>query len=363
LYQYKTHEIVPAQPFAQFQFNPNPTLAITEPLGLNLSADTPGSKAFSSACYQDSCKYLERNIELHSVSDTLTSLQLSSLRTLTPDQLAELSGMLPNLVSLDVSSCDNVLSDLSGLAAVSTNCSKLKVLKLFGNEMAESSEKLWGVLATMANLRFLSVPSSLIPERLEPPIPTPSLTGVKICGEDSHHTVEPILAFLAQISSLKMFRFECVPPVTVVHGFSKLLRATDLTHLYISKKPGNTLTLPTDPSCYVNLEQLYLDCEDFVFEDDLASALAKSEKLIRLVLNVSSLVDIKGITDIAASSKLLSVFRVSVSSNRGTTATWSKKTAERFTKRVMETAKEEGRGLDFSLKVKSLFLKEPEFVW
>lgn len=346
-------EIIPSHPYLQFQFTPIPTLPVTQPMELIATADTPGSKEFSAASYNCYYKGMKRNIMLCDIlCDTLTVLRLDSASGLTSDLLTELTGVLPNLVHLDLSRCDDVLSDLSGLAAVSTSCPKLKVLSLLGIERVESLEKLWKILATNVNLRVLTVQASLILEKSDP-IPMPSLTAIKISGNQWGHNIEWILAFLAQMSTLEMLMFEHLPPVTVFHGFSMLLHAsTNLTHLYISKRTGNKLTLPSDPSCYANLEHFYFDCEDFIFRDDLASAIAQSKKLRRLVLNISYF-DVKGIIDIVKFSKSLSVFSVSVSSPQGLNCTgpWSNGRTKILVKSLRDIAKKAGRIIEFAMRV------------
>lgn len=347
-------EINPTHPYLQFQFTPVPTLAVTQPMELIPIADTPGSKEFSAASYNCYHKGIKGNIDLRDIlCDTLTVLQLSGASGLTSDMLVELTGALPNLVHLDLSRCDNVLSDLSGLAAVSTSCSKLKVLNLLGIERAESLEKLWKILETIVNLRFLSVQASLILEESDPILIMPSLTAIKIRGSYLSRNTELILTFLTQMSSLEIVRLEYLPPVNVFHGFSRLLHASaNLTHLYISKRPGNKLTLPSDPSCYANLEHFHLDCPDFVFRDDLASALAQSKKLCVLVLRISHL-DIRKIINIVKFSKLLSFFYVCVTSAQGLnyTGTWSSGKTKIFVKFLRETAKKEGRTIEFRMRV------------
>ena len=353
-------EIVPIHPYLQFHFTPNPTLHTLQSMGLFLTADTPGSNKFSAAhCNNQHHKDTENliiEIAIHDVRDTLTQLQLTYASFLTSGMLAELTGVLPGLVHLDISGCD-VLSDLGCLAAVSANCPRLKVLSLLEIWRAESLEKLWRILATMVNLRILSIPAFLLPTTSDP-IPTPCLTAIRIHGRrfSPHHNTELVLAFLGQMSSLEIFWFQDVPPVTVFRGFSNLLcSCPNLTHLYISKRPGNKLTLPTDPSCYWNLEQFHLYCEDFVFRDDLAHALAQSKKLCVLFVEVSSF-DIKGIIDLVTSCRLLSVFHICV-------LVWAYQRPKKFEKAVKETAKKEGRILDFEVRVKTPRVGSAQVWW
>lgn len=351
IYHLTTEEVVPPHPYLQFHFTPDPTLLLMRPLGLTLTANTPGSKDFSAAVYNHYCDGMNKSsIDVCDIYGTLTLLRLYRTNGLTPQLLGDMIGAFHNLIHLDISGCDEVLSDLRGLAAVNSSCPKLKVLSLSEIGKAESLEKLWRILAMMANLRVLYVPTTLIMEKSDP-IPMPRLTAIKIDGPSQrarwHCNTEQILDFLAQIPSLEVFQFRHVPQVTVFRGFSSLLHASpNLTHLYISKRPGNKLTLPTDPSCYANLQQFYFDCTDFVFQEDLANAIAQSKNLRLLRLQISY-VDINGIVCIVDTSKLLSVFHVCMYHS-----VWSIKRADLFSKSLRETAKKkEGRTIDFRIMV------------
>lgn len=334
-------------PHIQFQFDPRPTLAVTHSLGLTLAANPPGSSNFSTAVYSKTHNYsMERNIEFSDICDRLTVLKTVGAQ-LDSDNLRELAGVLPNLVHLNVSSCKQVLSDLKGLAAVSRCCPKLKVLSLCHIETMESLEELWRILATMFNLRFLYLQISLIMEKSDP-IPMPNLTAIEIikgCSmTKSHYNIEAMLAFLAQLSSLEVFKFESMPPVTVFRGFARLLHACpNLTHLHISKTFGNKLTLPTDASCYAKLEQFDLHCGDFVFEEELACALAQSEKLCQLYLVVSSF-ESKGVIAIVNSNfcSNLTVFHIYTCSR----AALTNKKARMFAKSLREISKKDGKMID-----------------
>ena len=78
-----------------------------------------------------------------------------------------------NLLYLNLSSSAEALSDLSGLAAVSRSCPKLKELNLSSikRENVECVEKLWEIMATMAKLSVLSLPLNLASRKMSTKYP------------------------------------------------------------------------------------------------------------------------------------------------------------------------------------------------
>lgn len=357
-----TEDIIPPHPYLQFRFTPNPTLPIMHPLRLVLTADVPGSSDYSTADYNFYCKDMKGNVQFRDICMKLTILRL---HIVPPGLLGKLAGVLPNLVHLDVSSSKGgVLSNLKELVAIRNNCPKLRVLNLFEIERrgVESVEKLWKILAVMANLRVLFVSIDLIVEKSETPdlatttpFPMPALTAIIIRGPSQlahssnglQFNLDKSLSFLARMPSLKAFKFENMPPASVYHGFTRLLQASPaLTHLYISRTPGNKLTLPAQASCYANLEQMFLDCEDFILHEDLAVALAQSRMLYLLVLKVAHC-DTTGLVELVNGPNSLSVFHVVVSSEMGLK---SNQKAGLFAKSLRESAKKQGKMIDFSMK-------------
>ena len=211
--------------------------------------------------------------------------------------------LLPNLIHLDLGySC---LTDLKGLAAISRCCLQLSVLKLLDIfwRIESFETELWSILARMRNLKVLSMDSSLIVD----PVAMPGLIAIDIAGEGAGNE-QFVWGFLKQMPFLQILRFkqycdkDCMEISNVLHS--------NLTHISLC---GDCLLLPTVPSCYANLEELYLCDEAFVFREDLARALAQAKNLCSLVLDVYSC-DVRALTTLVNSSKSLSVLHVALKS-------------------------------------------------
>ena len=333
----------------QFWFNPHPsvpTLARFEMI--SLAADTPGSISFSEA----SCVEFRRSLLWEScsknkftVSDvyhSLKALYLSLYRRPISNKLFEMSMLLPNLIHLDLGySC---LTDLKGLAAVCRCCLQLSVLKLLNIfwRIESFETELWSILARMRNLKVLSMDSSLIVD----PVAMPGLTAIDIAGEGAGNE-QFVLGFLKQMPFLQILCSEVQYCDKVCMDFSNVLHS-NLTHISLC---GGCLLLPTVPSCYANLEELYLRDEAFVFQEDLARALAQAKNLCSLGLDVYSC-DVRALTTLVNSSKSLSVLRVALKSEVGFGSCYTANPEGRvalFEKSLIRIAKCKGRLIDVKI--------------
>lgn len=278
----------PTQPYLQFWFTTDLTPPILNQTSIpcigdfSLTADPPGSNNFSTATAKKDV-VTNNNIEFKDVSNKLTMLRLPE--HLTSQCLQCLAEECPKIVHLDVCGCTKVLDNLDGLDAVRKNCPNLRVLNLFGIPRANSVARLWTILAKMDMLRVLFIPYSLMGSGQITSMPCLRTINIDGSFRSSEVTTENILDLLARIHSLAVFKFKYVP---VSASLLNLLPAYNLTRLYISMISGKNLTLPTDSSYYVKLEEMFLDCEDFEFTKDMALALANPKKLCVLVLNVAS---------------------------------------------------------------------------
>ena len=192
----------------QVWLDPYPTIHVTTaPWGERLAVGTSAAGTSASlGNYRISHQISIQNIDFADISGSLTTLQVCEI---TSDQLTTLTGV-PNLVQLDLTSCEKALSDLKGLAAVSRGCPKLKVLNLYNcKEEVECVEKLWEIMAAMANLRVLRIPLALVPTGKDEKVALPHLTAIQAmsyyfcrlrCTQ-----VQEALDFLATIHSLRVF--------------------------------------------------------------------------------------------------------------------------------------------------------------
>lgn len=378
LYQFTntTEDLIPLQPYFQSYFqSSDSTPARAVPLAsygsklLGLASNEPGSTRFSTAhIHSEKLLLGGEKINFVDICHNLTELRLASLwiDLFTPSDLQEFAKLCPQLVHLDLHGCKGVLGDLKGLEAVASACSRLRVLNLFElcRSDVECIVKLWMVLGSMSELRVLLVPIALIPWDTEP-ISMPKLSAITIRGSDPgpvYHTVDSAFNFLTKMHSLKVFKADLLPSVTIFPGFSNLLHASpNITHLYITKHSGNKLTLPTDPLCYTHLQMMFLHCEDFVFHKDLASALAQCHKLSVLILKVSS-IDVKGIIELVDSLKFLSIFHIDMYSDASSPTIGSAKRAASFAKALTKRARKEGKIVDIRIK-KCTFLGVALLPW
>ncbi len=366
LYEFATESFSPIHPLLQFDFAPTPSLPLMH-LGsksspIVLTSDEPGSNQFSCALFNMCCWGIEGKFEFANVSHSLTAIIFRDLNV-SSSTLEMAAELCPNLLHLDLYHSSDVLSNLKGLNAVATCCPKLRVLNLCrsGVNRAEvgSLDELWEILKSISSLRVLSVPVYLVCKQSDP-ISMPKLTNLHINGYHGDRCIDSAFIFLTQMLSLRVFKCECLPPVSLCHGISKFLYASpNLTHLYLDKELGNKLTLPTDPSCYRHLQKFLLECYDFIIHENLASALAQSKDLSVLVFRVDS-VAIKGIVELTNSLKALSLFHIYTISNSGfhkPRKTESSTRVSAFAKSLRETAKREGRIVDLKINVNQQFAR------
>ena len=328
----------------QFWFNPHPsmpTLARFE--RISLAADTPGSINFSEAsCVEFHRSLLWESCSKNKFSDvyhSLKALYISLYRCPISNKLFEMSTLLPNLIHLDLG--NSLLTDLKGLAAVSRCCLQLSVLKLLCTfwKIESFETELWSILARMRNLKVLSMDSSLIVD----PVTMPGLTAIDIAGGGAGNE-QFVLGFLKQMPFLQILCFEVQYCDKVCMDFSNVLHS-NLTHIC------DCLLLPTIPSCYANLEELYLCDEAFVFREDLARALAPAKNLCSLELDVYSC-DVRALTTLVNSSKSLSVLHVALKSEVGFGSCYTANPEGRmalFEKSLIRIAKCKGRLIDVKI--------------
>ena len=344
-------------PFIQFCFIPpnmKPVL-YTFPSGsdlypLALTEETMGSNKFSSAVT------LHRNLDtLHLDAPTklITSLRMFGEYHYADACLQTVAACCPNLVQLDLQHSEGFLIDLNGLNAIASSCTKLSSLNIATNDCFRSvnADRLWQVIGKMSNLKSLKIPCSFIPCESDH-IVFPTLESISISYKSSPQ-MRTLTSFtdkhfniLTSMPSLTYFRFESIPSITVFSGLTSILHSySNLTRLFITKYPGNKLTLPLDISCYRNLEKMYLDCNDFIFSDELANTMSKCEHMKVLAMKISS-ITATGVTTMFDSLTSLLIFIVRTTSH---TAFRSKKTAKAFSRCLSEKSKSQGRTTDVQI--------------
>lgn len=377
----------------QVWFTPKPTVYVTNtPCGntLSLAANPPGSKNFSAArCYYKSTGVHVKDVDFYEVCNMLTHLQLGYYY-----KDLHVVPVGPNLIHLELgvvqywSQSEGLFMDLSGLrrlTTVSSNCPKLKVLRLkqvshvpivhcTDPVFKVQCTEIWNILARMVNLKVLSIPVFMIPDTNIGPIPMPSLTDISIItsidifayGINGEY-IERALDFLSSMPSLKVFN---IAKESLNVDFSEFLHACpNLTHLGIY---GSGVTLPTDPSCYANLEQMVLDGgrfyddeEDgrddnvFFLDSDVAEAIAQSEKLRVLLLRAEC--DGEAIPVLVNWAKSLKVFHIDTNSETITSTLRdniifrynSDMMYSKFVEHLTEGVKRKGRIIDFKISTSS----------
>ncbi len=100
-----------------------------------------------------------------------------------------------------------------------------------------------------------------------------------------------------------------------------------------------------------------MECEDFVVDKNLASALSQSRDLSVLVFRVES-VAISGIIQLTKSLKSLSVFHIYTASDCGFRTTRTAGVCARlaaFVKSLRETSERQGRFIDLKIDIKQNF--------
>ena len=344
-------------PFIQFCFTPPNVKPIlyTFPSGsdlfpLTLIEDVIGSQRFSSA------------VTLHPNFDTLhfdascgliTSLKMFCEYRYIDAHLQTVAARCPNLVRLDLQHSQGILIDLNGLNAIALSCTKLSNLNIATDDSFYSidSDRLWQEIGRMSNLKSLKIPCSFIPSESDH-VAFPTLEAISIVYQSSRQMrtstsfTDKHFDTLTSMPSLSYFRFESIPSITVFSGLTNIMHSySNLTRLFIMKYPGNKLIFPLDYSCYKNLEKMYIDCDDFIFSDELANTISKCKHMKVLALKISS-ITVTAITTMFDSFTSLMVFIVQTTSH---TAFRSVKMAEAFSRCLIEKSKSQGRITDVQI--------------
>lgn len=356
-----------SDPVMQVHFSPpsmNPSVNflnsdVVVPFRLALTEEIVGSNFYSGAIFFPDC--INDKLLVDAPSEYITSLHLSGiLSSLTSVHLQAIAVACPNLIQLDLTVGVDTLSDLNGLDAIASFCSKLQSLNLNSEKgptlQSINKDRLWRVIGGMGNLTVLKIPCNLIPIAESVPVLFPTLKAIHVHRHDNMHLstrfVDKDFKVFTSMPSLRYFRFDCVPSITVFSEFSNFLHSVNLTHLYIRKSAGMKLTLPPEACCYRNLESMYLCCEDFIFSDGVAEAVSKCERLKVLALKIHyiSVGSIKSLFDSLTS---LCTFYIWCTSK---TTFPTERAAKALSKALLERAKSQGRIVDVLLTHKCVAL-------
>lgn len=286
---------------AQFQYLFTPSGSVPQICSdMQLFSIVSGSTL---TAWYNSFVQLEGGTSLFSgISPKLSELHLSDYEALTSSELGRIAGQCPNLLCLELDGCKEVLSDLEGLVSVASCCSKLRALNLSWLEVVQSEEKLWEILATMSNLRVLFLSEHLLLQSYPSSLPT--LTTLSVDSMRGKFTECRLRC--PDMQSLKVVRLYMYSQFPLSpHTFS------NLTHLHWRRDRirGCAMELPTDPSCYANLQHLFVSDYYFTVQEELVDCLAQSKKLSMLRMEVKSF-PTQGIVKLTESLKSLSVFRL-----------------------------------------------------
>ena len=344
-------------PSLQINFLPRSTLQFVKSdlfqLRLVLSEKEFGSNNFSGATYLESDPRRIKELVIKDVSQNLAYINLFYLGYSQNLEciFESISTSCPNLLYFELPNYGTHPMKLDGLQLIASNCIRLQVFSMFGSENAKVDcvDRLWTILTSMSNLKVLIIPWIFM-IRDAVPVPMPNLIALYISRV--HRDIkdrkfsDSYFKFLTNMPSLKVFKFNRIPPVNVFSGVSMLLNASNkITHLYLAKETGNKLNLPTDPVCYTYLEEMYLECNDFIFSDELTNALEKSHNLRVIVLKIS-LMSCKNIELLVHSLKSLSTFFVTMS-EQGTLKSQAKCIS--VSKSLCQAAKKRGKILDIRI--------------
>ena len=337
-------------PFIQFHFNPPNIKPIlyTFPSGndlfpLNFIQDTMVSNRFSSAVTL--LLYLGI-LHLNASGNQITSLRMFGHYNCTGAHLQIVAAYCPNLVQHDLQHSKGFLIDLDGLNAIALSCTKLSFINIATDDIFHlvNADRLWQVIGRMSNLKSLMIPSSFVPSESDH-VAFPTLETISILYKSSSQIRTPTsftdkhFNTLTSMPSLIYFHFESIPSIIVFSGLTNILHSYSNLTLFITKYPGNKLTLPLDVSCYRNLEKMYLDSNDFIFSDELANTMSKCEHMKVLALKISS-ITATGITTMFDSFTSLHVFIVQMMSH---TAFRSERSARAFSWCLTEKSISQGR--------------------
>ena len=353
-YQPHSDSMVASHLWFQFQFSP----AGVFPLYCS-DSQLCVSKAVESSSYQIvSAKYhnlpLEGNVAFSDIGGRLSELDVSGKRDLPPSDLQTFAVLCPNLLQLNLRSCDLVLSDLEGLRSIATNCLQLRVLNLQDLDQVESLQRLWVILVSMSNLRVLYL---CLPLLVQPgvSIPVPKLTAISIDTEcNGVDTGSDAVAGIVDYSTNMMYSsLEIIRLKSLCAAISLPMDAYfNLTHLYLRTDVGLKMILPTHYLCYYTLQELCIFAYDFDVDNHLAYALSQSKELCVLILHGCSFHRTENIARIATSIETLSTFHLMISEFDGKFfrdgCSCSRK-SRAFVESLTKSLKNTGRKLDFRL--------------
>lgn len=357
-YNILSENYIPIHPVLQFSFNPSVSLSMVRAVS-PLNRSVFYSEIFSRSIFPGN--HFEGKIKFEDICRNITELFLQHDCTIASSELGLFAGLCPNLKNLNIRGCRKILSDLSGLNAIASGCPKLQALDLLdlGRSQVECIDKLWKVMSSMSKLSVLSIPAELVKEKPNCMCTLlPKLTTIYMKGHISHDPENLLLRFLATtMPSLKYFSFTYGHTCTsnISSGIGSLLHsAPNLTHF--CSTGGFVLSPLTDPSCYANLQQLYLR-GSFVLDHNLADALVQSKNLSVLVLGVRAIA-VKEIVKLASSLESLRHFRLSSRQNPGFHIGV---TLRAFTRSVIASAKEKGKIIDFEILIGHMSYEFPDW--
>ena len=262
------------------------------------------------------------------IAASLVHLDLTNMKCLLPKHLFHIGNHCCNLKQLVLDSCDKCLTSVDGIKEVTLRC-PLKGLSVTGimRDSVPCTSELWGCISSVSGLTHLVVEGCL----LQPTAPRP-VAGVKtVKGSDSacrfslvpqipEEISEVVGISLQRLKNLAALEVQCftfcsyckrltddhlgvlshlvglvylrIKRLPAFH-YTKWLTAVfancpDLRYVYISNAHGS-VALPTDPSVYANLEQLFFESPDQQLSMDCVEALISAGKLTHLFLILNSM--------------------------------------------------------------------------
>eukprot|EP00731_Ephydatia_muelleri_P007265 Em0003g1513a len=269
--------------------------------------------------------YTERPFSL--IAASLVHLDLTNMKSLLPEHLLHIGHHCCNLKQLVLDSCDKCLSSLDGIKEVALRC-PLKGLSVTGimKDSVPCTAELWDSISSMPVLTHLIVEGCL----LQPEAPQPVAAMKTMKGSDSacRHSLMPHipvetsqlgislqrlknlaalevqcftfcsyckrltddhLGVLSHLMGLVYLRVKRLPPFHYTKWLTAVFtNCPDLKYVYISNTHGS-ITLPTDPTAYTNLEQFFFESPDQQLSQDCVNALISAGKLTHLFLILNSM--------------------------------------------------------------------------
>ena len=307
--------LVPPQPLCELTFHRSCVVAHGESIGLSQSHFLLLGKTLESENSSIARPVLLGQLQLGhdqiagftSFSHHLTTLKLQD-SGISSIHLELIADACPNLIHLDISSCTGAIKCLQGLAAIANKCTQLKGLGVNGMESSnvKSIPAFWEILGQVKRLSYLVVSDFLLQLPQDADIKSQSdirmkssferMTCLQALQVQCCVVANGELSVLSNLVSLIYLRLCNLPPS--YFGLEEILgKAQQLKYLYISKSSAGKLTLPTNASCYTNLEQIYICCWNFAVTDALVKALAHSGKLTHVFLLIGSISQ-RNITDL-----------------------------------------------------------------